>query len=427
MLQKVVKSLRSGNESESDILETCLQRIRESDARIHAWVQVAPQKPIGKGALQGIPFAAKDIFETANLLTTFGSPVYASRMGTHDAALVNDLRHRGAVLLGKTHTAAFAYRDPAPTRNPRNLDHTPGGSSSGSAAAVAAGMVPFALGTQTRGSILRPASFCGITGFKPTYGLLPTEGLLTMAKSLDTAGLFTETAADMLLLWELMGFPVAAPETVKYGAPHQLEGVDPLMLEAFHRTIARLQKAAFAVERIELPRSFAKLETASVLVMEYEGARQHQQRWRQHGSRLGALADLVQKGLQISDQQYAETLELIQRAKKEMSALFAQVPIILTPAAIGPAPRGLASTGDPRMNAPWTALGTPAISIPMPQQGSALPLGLQVVADYGHDARVLQAALRIDKFLSSKLTSCCDRRSLTVAVRCECCCPEPRA
>ena len=149
-------------------MQSCLERIRALDPSIHAWVQVAPQEPVGDGPLAGIPFGAKDIIETRGLVTQYGSPIYEGRIGVSDAAIIGELRTRGAILMGKTHTTAFAYRTPAPTRNPHNLQHTPGGSSSGSAAAVAAGMVPIALGTQTQGSVLRPASFCGIAGFKPT-------------------------------------------------------------------------------------------------------------------------------------------------------------------------------------------------------------------------------------------------------------------
>lgn len=165
------------------------------DPKIHAWVQVLPQEQTGTGALSGIPFGVKDVIETKGLASEFGSPLYKGRLGTGDAIVVRELRMRGGVLLGKTHTAAFAYRRPPPTRNPRNPDHTPGGSSGGSAAAVAAGMVPLAIGTQTGGSVLRPASFCGVTGFKPTYGLLSTEGVMKYSKSLDTIGFFTHTAS----------------------------------------------------------------------------------------------------------------------------------------------------------------------------------------------------------------------------------------
>src|ERR1044071_2227981 len=178
-------------------VRACLDRIRQMDGAIQAWVQVKPQPPTGEGPLSGIPFGMKDIVETKGLATEYGSPIYKGRIGTDDAAIVRLLRSRGGVLLGKTHTTAFAYRTPPPTHNPRTLAHTPGGSSSGSAAAVAAGMVPFAVGTQTGGSVLRPASFCGVTGFKPTYGWMSTEGVLQFAKSLDTLGFFTATAADM--------------------------------------------------------------------------------------------------------------------------------------------------------------------------------------------------------------------------------------
>ncbi|MBM3775935.1 MAG: amidase, partial [Acidobacteria bacterium] len=169
--------LRQFLDNPEGLLEVCRARIRERDPEIRAWVEVSPQPPLGPGPLDGIPFGAKDIFETRGLATEYGSPLYAGRKGDTDAALVTDLRRRGALLLGKTQTTAFAYFDPAPTRNPRDPRHTPGGSSSGSAAAVACGMVAFALGSQTQGSVIRPAAFCGVVGFKPTFGKLSTEGV----------------------------------------------------------------------------------------------------------------------------------------------------------------------------------------------------------------------------------------------------------
>src|SRR3989442_221528 len=214
-------------------LQPCVDRIRAMDSSIKAWVQVPPQGPTGDGKLSEIPFGAKDIMETRGLSTEYGSPVYKGRIGTADAAIVRDLRQRGAILLGKTQTTAFAYRTPAPTRNPRNLEHTPGGSSSGSAAAVAAGMVPFALGTQTLGSVLRPASYCGVTGFKGSYGLVPMEGVLPFAKSLDTLGFFTNTPSDMLALWESMGHPPGHPEEFPLGVPEPVPKVEPEMATAF--------------------------------------------------------------------------------------------------------------------------------------------------------------------------------------------------
>src|SRR4029077_12806993 len=194
--------LQADRETRKRGLELCLQRIQELDPSIHAWVQVRPERPTADGPLSQIPFGAKDIIETQGMATEYGSPLYKGRLGSADAAIIRAMRSRGAILLGKTVTTAFAYRTPGPTRNPRNIEHTPGGSSSGSAAAVAAGMVPFTIGEQTRGSMIRPASYCGVTGFKPTHDLLPMEGVLPLAKSLDTLGLYTHTPADMLELWK---------------------------------------------------------------------------------------------------------------------------------------------------------------------------------------------------------------------------------
>src|SRR5206468_5540580 len=225
--------LNASRTTREQALPPCLDHIRALDSSIHAWVQVLPQKPTGSGILSEIPFAAKDIMETRGLSTEYGSPIYKGRIGTADAAIVRDLRQHGGILLGKTQCTAFAYFTPPPTRNPRDLEHTPGGSSSGSAAAVAAGMVLVALGTQTKGSVLRPASFCGVTGFKASYGLLPMEGVLPLAKSLDTLGFFTHTPADMLLLWESMGHSAGETEDFALGAPEPLPEVEPAMATAF--------------------------------------------------------------------------------------------------------------------------------------------------------------------------------------------------
>ena len=200
-------------------LQRCLERIQTLEPSIHAWVQVSPQKNTDRGRLPGIPCGVKDIVETKGLATEYGSPIYKGRIGITDAAIIREMRKHGAILLGKTQTTAFAYQTPAPTRNPRDLEHTPRGSSSGSAAAVAASMVPFAIGEQTRGAVLRPASFCGVTGFKPTYGLLSMEGVLPLSKSLDTLGFFTHTPVDMLALWDSLGHSMGRAEDFDLGAP----------------------------------------------------------------------------------------------------------------------------------------------------------------------------------------------------------------
>jgi Asp-tRNA(Asn)/Glu-tRNA(Gln) amidotransferase A subunit family amidase len=378
-------------------LEECLQRIRELEPSIHAWVVVQPEQPAGNGPLAGIPYGVKDIVETRGMATEYGSPLYKGRLGTEDAAIIRDLRSRGALLLGKTVTTAFAYRTPGPTRNPRNLEHTPGGSSSGSAAAVAAGMVPFTIGEQTRGSMLRPASFCGVTGFKPTHDLLPMEGVFPLAKSLDTLGLYTHTPADMLKLWQAMGKPVGREEQVSFGAPEPMPECDPEMANAFRQSIALLRKSGITIKAIDIDAELKRLIEAGDLIEAYEGARFHEERLKQFGDRLDQpIANLVVNGLKISTARYDETKRLVAESRTRFAALFKSTPVILTPAAVGPAPLGLASTGDPRMDAPWTALGTPAISIPMPVAGG-LPLGLQLTADIGQDARVLRAAVLVEQ------------------------------
>ena len=370
------------------------------DPAIQAWVQVKPERPTGNGKLSEIPVGVKDIIETKGLATEYGSSIYKGRIGTADAAIVRELRRRGAIVIGKTHTAAFAYRTPPPTRIPRDLAHTPGGSSSGSAAAVAAGMVPVALGTQTGGSVLRPASYCGVTGFKVSYGLLPMEGVLTFAKSLDTLGFFTHAPADMLALWESLGYQPAPAEEFTLGSPEPPPEVEPAMATAFQGALTRLRRAGASIRSVDIAEMLNKLSEVNDLVMFYEGARAHQQRFSEYGSRLGDLADLVRRGLEIPEAQYNDARRYVEECKVKMTELFKATPVILVPAATGPAPVGLASTGDARMNRPWTTLGTPAISIPMPV-ANGLPLGLQLTADHGQDARLLRTAVRLHRMLET--------------------------
>jgi Asp-tRNA(Asn)/Glu-tRNA(Gln) amidotransferase A subunit family amidase len=385
-------------------LQPCLDFIRDADASINAWVQVLPQKPTGAGSLSEIPFGVKDIIETQGLNTSYGSPIYQGRIGTHDAAIVRTMRERGGVLIGKTHSAAFAYRAPAPTRNPRHLAHTPGGSSSGSAAAVAAGMVPVAVGTQTLGSVLRPASYCGITGFKPSYDRLSMDGVLPFARSLDTIGFFTHTPADMLALWQSLGEDTKEPEDLPLAAADPIPEIEPAMAAKFQHALARLRSEGVSIRSIDIAAMLARLNEATTIIMFYEGARYHRERFDEHGDELGELADLVRGGLRISTERYDEAQRFVAQCKRSVTEFFKATPVILVPAATGPAPLGLAWTGDARMNAPWTALGTPAVSIPMPVS-SGLPLGLQLTADHGQDARVLHMAVRVQKVLASSVSN----------------------
>jgi len=396
MLRQFVECLDASERTPRDLLARCLERIEERDAQLHAWVEVFPQQSLDRGPLFGIPFGAKDVYETRHLATEYGSPLYAGRKGSTDAALITQLRVAGAVLVGKTRTTPFAYFDPAPTRNPHDLEHTPGGSSSGSAVAVAAGMVPFALGTQTLGSVLRPASYCGVVGFKPSVGALSLQGVLPFAPSLDTAGLFTQTADDMQLLWSRMGNPQAYPKR-SLAVPALMPPVDPGMEIAFRRTVERIEPH-FSFNVVEMPEIFAELPAAVKVIFAYEGARTHEARWREHGEGIGAkLAQLVAEGLRIPTEEYRSALNTVVEVKRQMTRLLREYPVLVTPSAASAAPLSLESTGDPVMNLPWTALGVPAISIPMPTLG--LPLGMQLVAETGSDAALLALAVEVEALL----------------------------
>src|SRR5262249_2929553 len=275
------------------------------------------------------------------------------------------------------------------------------GSSSGSAAAVAAGMVPVALGTQTGGSMLRPASYCGVAGFKPTYGLLPMEGVLPFAKSLDTLGFFTRTAAEALAFWDALGQPTGRAEDFALGAPDPVPDVEPEMANAFNSAISRLRAAGVSIRPITITPMLVSLNDAQRTIMFYEGARFHEQRFKEYGDRLADMANLVREGLQIPSTKYDEARRHVDECRTRVLEIYKGTPVILVPAATGPAPAGLSFTGDSRMNTPWSALGTPAISIPMPV-GNALPLGLQLTAERGQDARVLRTAVRVERALAGK-------------------------
>jgi Asp-tRNA(Asn)/Glu-tRNA(Gln) amidotransferase A subunit family amidase len=247
-------------------------------------------------------------------------------------------------------------------------------------------MVPLALGSQTQGSVLRPASYCGVVGYKPTFGKISRDGVLPFAPSLDTVGFFTETAADML---EFMDTHAARPLR-----PVLAAFADPLIAGG----VERLRVGGFTVLEMNPPDGFDRLLHAARLINDYEGARTHEDRWREHGDRIGAmLAALVQKGLAIPHTHYEEALNTVNDMRAVMAAFFAEYPIVLSPAATGPAPLGLESTGDPRMNAPWTALGVPAISIPMPVDGP--PVGLQMTAAMRADADLLGIAVEVERSL----------------------------
>jgi Asp-tRNA(Asn)/Glu-tRNA(Gln) amidotransferase A subunit family amidase len=399
VLLEFLEALKSGEKSPHDLLEICLRRIAIAEPDIRAWVEISPRGVLGDGLLDGIPFGVKDIFETRGLATEYGSPLYAGRKGDFDAHVVAGLRRSGAVLLGKTRTAAFASFDPPATCNPRLPGHTPGGSSSGSAAAVAAGMVPFALGTQTLGSVLRPASFCGVCGFKPTFGLLPFEGAMPFAPSLDTVGFFTATAADMVELWS-RGFGGRFDADLHLAAWMRVPAEEP-MQQALAAAVERLRAGGVSIDEIDPPDGWTHLQSAARTINQYEGARSQQARFEEFGDRIGKkLAALVRAGLEIAQSEYDDARAHVESMKVNVSSILWDYPAILTPAAAGPAPAGLAGTGDPSHNAPWTALGVPAISVPLPVEGA--PLGVQMAAGWGRDDALVAVAAQLETQISGR-------------------------
>ncbi len=396
VLRQFINALDSGEKTPSDLLMLCLRAIAAAEPDLQAWVEIAPQPFVPGGPLSGIPFAVKDIFETRGMATEYGSPLYHGRKGESDARVVADLRRAGAVLLGKTQTTAFASFDPAPTRNPRLPGHTPGGSSSGSAAAVAAGMVPFALGSQTLGSVLRPASYCGVCGFKPTFGLMPVEGVLSFAPSLDTVGFFTQSADDMACLWS-RGFGASITGELERAALLRISA-DELMTGAVRQAAELLRSRGVLVDELDPPAGWHELRDAAFTINHYEGALSHRERFEQHGSLIGIrLASLVRTGLEIPEEEYQAARAVVERMRVELAGLFQEYPALLAPAATGAAPAGLTTTGDPANNAPWTALGVPAISLPL--QVSGAPLGLQITAAWGRDASLIAAAAKAERLL----------------------------
>ena len=414
------QALAEGRTDPPALLAISLRAVRGREAEVRAWSHIdddgarkraarltAELRQSGaRGGLHGVPFALKDIFDTAGLPTEWGSPLCKGRVPASDCALAARFEALGAVLVGKTHTAAFAYYDAAPTRNPHNPAHTPGGSSSGSAAAVACGMVPLAVGSQTQGSILRPASFCGVVGFKPTFGKLPLAGVMPFAPTLDHAGLFTADAADMQAVWRALGFaadaaPCGAVAAVDWPPPSAAAGaLDDSMRNAFDAALRKIENAGLAVERLPCPRFFDALPAALRTVMYYEGAQQHGALFRAHGGAVGEkLAALLDEGLRIPRRDYRDALAVIHACRAAFAQWTAARPVIAAPAALGPAPAGLDSTGDPAANAPFTALGAPAISIPMGKSLGGLPLGLQLAAARGADDALLSTARLVEQLL----------------------------
>ena len=424
---EAARLIRDGVISSEQFVEACLARIREVDGQVQAWTFLDPDHALAQaraadewrlqgrptGPLHGVPVGIKDIFDTADMPTENGSVLYAGRTPSRDATAVAMLRAAGAVIMGKTVTTEFAYFSPGKTRNPHNPEHTPGGSSSGSAAAVATGMVPIALGSQTNGSTIRPAAYCGVIGFKPTHGLIPRQGVLALSRTLDHVGHFRAQIDDIALLAaQLVGYDERDPDTrpralipfVEVAAEEPplppmfafvktpyWERADEDTKEGFAELVEQLGEQ---VEEIEFLPSAVDAWELHRTIMEAEMAANLEREWDKGRDRLSEqLRAQLERGRNVRAIDYQRALSRIAPIHESFVELFEQrYDAILTPAATGVAPKGLSSTGDPVFCTLWTLCGMPAISLPLLQSANGLPLGVQLVGPRNGDARLLRTA-----------------------------------
>ena len=404
--------VRDGTLSPVALVDSCLARIRALDGDLQAWVHVdevgvrAAARPAEqevkagrlRGVLHGIPVGIKDIIHVAKMPTRAGA-AFAHSVPAHDAAVVTRLRAAGAVILGKTHTTQFALRDPAPTRNPWNREHTPGGSSAGSAAAVAARMIPLALGTQTVGSVLRPAAYCGVIGYKGTYGLVPLDGVIPLAWSYDHVGVFGRSIEDAALAFEvLMGesMRIAAPSQAPRIAlaPELLAVAQPDVAAQVTATAEAFARAGAKVAEIKLPASYAGLHAAGQVVLEAEAAAFHADMFARHAADYApGIRGTVTAGLAHPATAYIVANRARLLFRTEVMPLLAAHDALLSPVAPSPAPAGLGSTGDPLLCAAWSWAGVPAVTLPSGLSAGRLPHAVQLVQAAGADAHLLSVAL----------------------------------
>jgi Asp-tRNA(Asn)/Glu-tRNA(Gln) amidotransferase A subunit family amidase len=410
----------------SDLMEAHLSRIALKEPEIGAFAfhdadlaraaaaaadrQRGTGRPVGP--LHGLPVGVKDTIDTADMPTGNGTPLDAGRRPGRDAVVVRRLRAAGAIVIGKTVTAELAFFHPGKTRNPRNLEHTPGGSSSGSAAAVAAGMAPLAVGTQTAGSVIRPASFCGVVGFKPTHGLIPRTGILVQAPALDTVGVFARTVTDAALLADTLAGHDPGDTATRIEPPPRLldtaltePPVTPaiafvkspaweLAEEATRGGFAELTEAlGSACTEVQLPDIFREGARALRTLM-VAGFARHLRPWYDRGKDAlsETLRGAIEEGMKVTAVDYLEALDWQGALNQGLEQLFERFDAILTPAAPGEAPKGLASTGNPAFNGLWTLCGVPAVTLPLLEGPNGLPMGVQVVGRRREDGRLLRTA-----------------------------------
>ena len=424
---EAARLIGDGAISSEQLVEACLSHIRAVDDNVQAWAFLDPEYALTQaraldrqrldgrtiGPLHGVPIAIKDIFDTADMPTEFGSPIHAGRTPSRDATAVALLRGAGAVIMGKAVTTEFAFLSPGKTRNPHNREHTPGGSSSGSAASVAAHMVPLAIGSQTAGSTIRPASYCGVVGFKPTHGLISRHRVSPLSRTLDHVGLFARTIDDVALLAEqLVAYDENDPDTqARARIPFSsISAEEPPLapMFAFIKTPMWQRadddsKEGFAeiveqlgaqVEEVELFPSAQDAWQWHQTIMGAEVAHNFEREWQNSRALLSEqLRAQIERGREVRAMDYQRALKQIAPLHDSFVELFEQrYDAILTPAAPSAAPKGLTSTGDPSFCTLWTLCGMPCITLPLLQNREALPIGVQLVGPRGDDARLLRTA-----------------------------------
>jgi Asp-tRNA(Asn)/Glu-tRNA(Gln) amidotransferase A subunit family amidase len=412
----IAQDVRAGRRKATDVVHACLERIAARDEALHAWVTVdaagarASARRIDagevRGTLAGVPIAVKDIMDTAGLTTEYGSAIYRGHTPKADASCVALARAAGAIVIGKTVTTEFANLTPGPTVNPHNAAHTPGGSSSGSAAAVADGHVPLAFGTQTAGSVIRPASFCGVAAFKPSFNRHAVAGVKPVAQSLDTIGWFAKDIEDLALMRAgllgegFSGLREARPR-VGLCRTYEWPQATPDTVEAVENAAATLTAAGAPMREAVLPQVFASLARDQTTIMFYEAHRALAwERTTRSGDLSPALAARLAEGGATSIDDYEAAQARAAAARLALDEVFADFDVLLAPSAPGEAPRSLASTGDPMFNRIWTLLGVPCVNLPWFTGRQGLPVGVQLIGPLGADRGFLAHA----KWAEARLT-----------------------
>jgi amidase len=407
----IAKMIAAGDTTVEAVVRDCLARIASRDGTVKAFVNFDPELALTHaraldrgprlGPLHGVPVGVKDIIDTFDRPTEMGSPIFRGHRPPRDAACVALLRRAGVVLLGKTVTCEFAGSTPSPTTNPHNAAYTPGGSSAGSAAAVADRMLPVALGTQTGGSVLRPSAFCGIFGFKPTYNTFNKAGVWPAADSIDTIGLHARSIEDIALLTAVLRMqtprplrPLAATPRIGFCRTELWDTAQDESRAAVESAADRLGKAGAAVREIKLPEPFIGLAgIARGAINFYERAAGMAFAWDRHRDALSAqMRRTIENGQNTPYEDYVAARRRLDAGRALLPAVFEEFDILLVPCVLGEAPQGLATTGDPSMQAMWTALHTPSITLPTHRGPNKLPVGIQLVAQRYDDDRLLAGA-----------------------------------